>query len=316
MKGGRLRAMNMPIVSLGNVARIEPTLHHLDDMGLFVEVVKAGSFRGAADKLEMPNSTVSRRITALEKAIGLRLLSRSTRKISLTEAGELYFARCRYLVEDARFAREELAEMLVRPSGVLRASLPVDFGTCFIAPLVADFSRLHPEISLELEVTSRTAVPATQPFDVAIRMGDLEDSNLIARRVALLPRQLYASPRYLDRLGEPKHPADLARHEFLRMSRCSQWTLSDGANEVRIGAGGRMNSNSIGMIRHLATLDAGIALLAEKVVADDLERGQLRRVLPQWQGEPIAVHAMTQTRLVPAKTQRFIEFLQKGLAGS
>jgi DNA-binding transcriptional LysR family regulator len=123
-------------------------LGHLDDMALFVEVVKAKSFRGAAGVLGTPNSTVSRRISALEKALGLRLLHRTTRRIELTEAGQLYFERSKRIVEEARLAHVELGEMLARPTGLLRVSLPVDFAITYLAPVIADFARLYPEITL------------------------------------------------------------------------------------------------------------------------------------------------------------------------
>lgn len=288
-------------------------MDHLNDMGLFVEVVKAKSFRRAAEAIGVPNSTLSRRISALEKAIGLRLLHRTTRKIELTEAGQLYFERSKRIVDEARLAHEQLGEMVAQPSGVLRVSLPVDFATIYLTPLVAEFARRYPGISFEFDLTPRRVDLVSEPFDVAIRMGELADSGLIARQLALLPRYLYASPRYLKLAGEPEEPNDLARHECLCMPRAAAWTLDDGTKKVEVTVGGRFTLNSVGMIRRLATLDLGIAVLAEEIVADDLADGRLRRVLPQWQATPIAVYAITETRLLPAKTQRFIEFLQDRL---
>jgi DNA-binding transcriptional LysR family regulator len=285
----------------------------LDDMALFVEVVKARSFRRAAEAIGMPNSTLSRRISALEKAIGLRLLHRTTRKIELTEAGQLYFERSKRIVDEARLAHEQLGEMLAQPSGLLRVSLPVDFGTIYLAPLVAEFARRYPGISFEFDLTPRRVDLVAEPFDVAIRMGELADSQLIARQLARLPRYLYASPRYLELFGEPKKPDDLVKHECLCMPRAANWTLDDGTKKVEVTVGGRFTLNSVGMIRRLATLDLGIALHAEAIVADDLAAGRLRRVLPKWQASPISVYAITETRLLPAKTQRFIEFLGERL---
>ncbi|MBR1209934.1 LysR family transcriptional regulator [Bradyrhizobium sp. JYMT SZCCT0180] len=285
----------------------------LNDMALFVEVVKARSFRRAAATIGMPNSTLSRRISGLEKAIGLRLLHRTTRRVELTEAGLLYFERCKRIVDEARLAHEQLGEMLAQPSGVLRVSLPVDFATAYLAPHIAEFSRRYPGISFEFDLTPRRVDLVTEPFDVAIRMGELPDSTLIARQLARVPRYLYASPRYLQLAGEPNEPTDLARHECLRMPRNTIWTLEDETKEIEIAVGGRFLVNSIGMIRRLATLDLGIAMLAEEIVVEDIAEGRLRRVLPPWQATPILVHAITETRLLPAKTQRFIEFLQERL---
>jgi DNA-binding transcriptional LysR family regulator len=288
-------------------------LDHLNDMALFVEVVKARSFRRAAQAIGVPNSTLSRRIALLEKAIGLRLLHRTTRKIELTEAGQAYFERCKRIVDEARLAHEQLGAMLAQPSGVLRVSLPVDFATIYLAPLVAEFALRHPGIRFEFDLTPRRVDLVTEPFDVAIRMGELSDSGLIARQLARLPRFLYASPRYLKLSGEPKQPADLARHQCLCMPKAATWKLDDGERPVEVTVGGRFTLNSVGMIRRLATLDMGIAVLSEQIAAEDIAQARLRRVLPRWQASPISVHAITETRLLPAKTQRFVEFLQEHL---
>ncbi|GAB3374485.1 hypothetical protein GCM10027431_27080 [Lysobacter rhizosphaerae] len=173
----------------------------LNDMALFVEVVKARGFRAAADALGIPNSTLSRRINALEKAIGLRLLHRTTRKIELTEAGQIYFERSKRIVDEARLAHEQLGEMLAQPSGVLRASLPVDFAVTYLAPLIAEFAALYPGITFDFDLTPRRVDLVSEPFDVAIRMGESEDSQLIARVLASLTPNLYASPGSLNDLA-------------------------------------------------------------------------------------------------------------------
>ncbi|MND20973.1 HTH-type transcriptional regulator DmlR [compost metagenome] len=285
----------------------------LNDMALFVEVVKAHSFRKAAEAMAMPNSTLSRRISGLEKAIGLRLLNRTTRKIELTEAGQLYFDRCKRIVDEARLAHEQLGEMLAHPSGLLRASLPVDFANIYLAPLIAEFARRYPGISFEFDLTPRQVDLVSEPVDVVIRMGEPADSNLIARKLASLSRRLYASPRYLELNGEPSDPSELVNHECLRLRKAGKWQLSHSGEVVEVEVGGRFQLNSVGMLRRLATLDLGIALLPEGIAADDLRTGLLQPVLPQWQASPIPVYALTETRLLPAKTQRFIEFLREQL---
>lgn len=286
----------------------------LNDMALFVEVVKAKGFRGAAEALGMPNSTLSRRVALLEKAIGLRLLHRTTRKVELTEAGQLYFERCKRLVDEARLAHEQLGEMLAQPSGVLRASLPVDFATTYLAPLIVEFARRYPGITFDFDLTPRRVDLVSEPFDVAIRMGESEDSHLIARPLARLSTELYASADYLERSGEPVEVDDLSRHECLGMSKTNVWTLHAGARMATVSVGSRFILNNIGMIRRLATLGTGIALLPKEIAAHDVASGRLRRVLPRWQGNPAPVYAITETRLLPAKTQRFIEFLRESLA--
>lgn len=287
----------------------------LNDMALFVEVVKARGFRHAAQAIGMPNSTVSRRISSLEKAIGLRLLHRTTRKIELTEAGQIYFERCKRIVDEAKLAHEQLGELLAQPSGVLRASLPVDFANTYLAPLIAEFARRYPGISFDFDLTPRLVDLVSEPFDVAIRMGKPPDSNLIARQLANLACYLYASPRYLEQSGEPGHPADLAHHECLgfRSGKANTWTLHHGEESVDVPVGGRFQLNSVGLIRRLASLDLGIAVLPTEIVAEDVTQGRLRRILSEWEGPPVPVYAMTETRLLPAKTQRFIEFLRERL---
>lgn len=287
---------------------------YLNDMALFVEVVKAKGFRSAADAIGMPNSTLSRRISELEKSIGLRLLHRTTRKIELTEAGQIYFERCKRIVDEARLAHEQLGEMLAQPSGVLRASLPVDFAVTYLAPLIAEFAGLYPGITFDFDLTPRRVDLVSEPYDVAIRMGESGNSQLIARTIATLTPYLYASPGYLARSGEPRRPADLEQHECLSVLKASSWTLHDGKRNVAVSVGGRFTLNNVGMIRRMATLDLGIVLMPEEIVADELASGKLLRIMHGWHGTPQPVYAMTETRLLPAKTQRFIEFLRERLS--
>lgn len=288
----------------------------LNDMALFVEVVKAKGFRHAGEAMGIPISTVSRRISSLEKAIGLRLLHRTTRRIELTEAGQIYFERCKRIVDEAKLAHEQLGELLAQPSGVLRASLPVDFANIYLAPLIAEFARRYPGISFDFDLTPRLVDLVSEPFDVAIRMGTPQNSNLYARQLANLDCYLYASPRYLEQFGNPSHPSDLAQHECLgfRTGKASAWMLRKNDESVEVSVGGRFQLNSVGLIRRLATLDQGIALMPAEIVAEDVIQERLRRVLPEWEGPATPVYAMTETRLLPAKTQRFIEFLRERLS--
>lgn len=285
----------------------------LNDMALFVEVVKARSFRGAAEVLGIPNSTLSRRISQLEKAIGLRLLHRTTRKMELTEAGLVYYERCRRIVDEARLAHEQLGDMLAQPTGLLRVSLPVDFASVFLAPLIAEFSCRYPGISFEFDFTPRKVDLISEPFDIVIRMGEPAISNLIARKIAQLPRYLYASPRYLEQHGAPLEPSDLSTHQCIRMSTDGndKWVLVKGTESIAIPVGGRFLLNSVGMIKRFATMDLGIGLLSADLVTDEVARGELRRIIPEWQASPTTVYAITETRLLPAKTQRFIDFLRE-----
>ncbi len=184
--------------------------------------------------------------------------------------------------------------------------------------IIAEFARQYPGISFDLDLTPRLVDLVAEPFDVAIRMGNPPNSNLIARRLANLACYLYASPRYLENFGEPAHPADLAQHECIgfKTTKGNTWTLRNADELVEVTVGGRFQLNSVGLIRRLAVLDLGITILPEEIVAEDVAQGRLRRILPNWEGPPTPVHAMTETRLLPAKTQRFIDFLREHLGNA
>ncbi len=286
-------------------------MDYLNDMALFVEVVKRRSFRRAADALGMPNSTLSRRISLLEEGIGLRLLNRTTRKIELTEAGQLYYERCSRIVEEARIAYEELGDMVAQPTGILRVSLPVDFATTYLAPLLPEFAALYPGISFDLDLTPRNVDLVGEPFDLAIRMRVPENPGLISRVITRISAQFYAAPVYLEGNGWPSHPADLEAHQCLTMPTMPTWTAHSETETANPKVGSRFRMNSVAMIRQLAVLGMGIAFLPQRIVADDLKAGRLNRVMPEWQGTAQPIYVVTETRLLPAKTQRFIEFVKE-----
>ncbi|SFO16273.1 transcriptional regulator, LysR family [Candidatus Pantoea varia] len=287
----------------------------LNDIALFVEVVKARSFRGAAEALGMPNSTLSRRISQLEKAIGLRLMHRTTRKMELTEAGLIYYDRCRRIVDEARLAHEQLGQMLLQPGGQLRVSLSVDFASVFLAPVIADFCARYPDISFDFDYTPRHVDLVSEPFDVAIRLGEPADSGLIARKIARLHRYLFASPEYIRNRGEPAHPDELLLHECLPMStdNTPHWALFRGQECVNVPLQGKFLMNSVGMIKRFATLNLGVGLLSAELVREEVNKGELVQILPEWQASAVSVYAITETRLLPAKTQCFIDFLKENL---
>lgn len=282
-------------------------------MALFVEVVKAKGFRRAAEATGVPSSTLSRRISQLEQSTGLRLLHRTTRKVELTEAGGVYYERCKRIVNEARLAHEQLGDILAQPSGVLRASFPVDFAITYLAPLVAEFAELYPGISFEFDLTPRKVDLISDPADVAIRMGEPENSLLIARRLTTLTANLYASPEYLKRSGVPSAPVELENHECLGMLKANTWNLFRKKETCNVSVGGRFTLNSVGMIRRLVTLGQGIMLMPREIVEDDLKAGKIVQVLEGWHSSAQSVYALTETRLLPAKTQRFIDFLKSRL---
>lgn len=280
----------------------------LNDMALFVEVIQANSFRGAAEALGMPNSTVSRRIAELERRIGLRLLHRTTRRIELTEAGRLYYERCRRIVDEARLAHEELAELVENPSGLIRVSMPIDFGVVYLAPLLAAFAERYPQIQFDLDLSPKRLDLIRDPVDLVIRIGPLPDSQLIARPLGTLQRSLFASPAYLSRQGVPDSPQALLQHQCLRMLD-APWVLHNADQQVSLAVTGRYLLNNIGMLRRLALLGQGIAMLVDEMISEDLASGRLQRVLPSWRAQALPVYVITETRLVPAKVRVLIDYL-------
>lgn len=287
----------------------------LNHMSYFVEVVKAKSFRGATEALGMPNSTLSRKIGELEKTIGLRLLHRTTRKIELTEAGQIYYDRCRRIVDEARLAHEQLGTILANPEGLLRISLPADLAIVVLSPIICQFSERYPGISFDFDLTPRNVDLVSEPFDLAIRMGVLPDSGLIARKLGSLPRCLYASPQYLATKGVPATPEELSEHECLvmRPEKTTTWHLHNDEERVSIKPSGRFQMNSIGMMRRLAAMGMGVAMLPELIVEEDIKRNALIRVLAPFEADAVTVYALTETRLLPAKVQVFIEFIREHL---
>jgi len=290
-------------------------------MRLFVEVARTKSFRGAAEALDMPNSTLSRHISELEKKIGLQLLHRSTRKVELTAAGEVYFKRCQSIVEEARIAHESLLDVVERPSGTLRVSMPVDLATGHLAPILREFAKAYPLISFEFDVTPRRVDLQSDPFDLAIRIGPppTTPSTLVARQIALLPRYLYASPDYLKAAASLTHPDDLTKHVLcIGQGATNQeevWrTFHRGEERVNVMIASRFRMNSVGLSRALAVSGVGIAVLDTDLAREDVASGRLRRVLPKWSLAPVPVHAITDTRLLPARTRLFIDFIKARLS--
>jgi LysR family transcriptional regulator for bpeEF and oprC len=294
-------------------------MKRLQGMELFVEVAKTCNFGRAAENLGIPKSTVSRQVAELERSLGLRLISRTTRKVQLTEAGEIYFARCQRIVADAQIAHEELQNLVQTPSGPLRVNMPADFGTEFLAEAFLEFSQLYPDVTLYLDLANQDhAERVFQTCDISIKIGAMPDSTLIARLLGQLKAYLYASPAYLARHGIPKHPDDLKNHECIEFradnSRTTSWPLSRHDTLIEINPGTRFSVNSMAMVRSLASLGAGIAIMApSQNVLQDVAEQRLQRVLPDWHAGPFPVFVVTDTRLLPAKTRIFIEFLVERL---
>jgi len=288
-------------------------LNNLNDIALFVAVVKAKSFRKAADVLDMPTSTLSRRVSHLEKSIGIRLLHRTTRQIELTELGRTYFERCHGIIAQAQSAHEELSHAAESPSGLLRLSMVEEFAADYIIPYLSEFRRLHPGIRFEFDINPRRANLISDSVDIAFRMGHVSDSGLIARKLAVFKVGLYASPGYLKKAPKLKAPADLAAHSCLQLAALDFQLIKDSQRTVHKIKSPAYASNSMSLLKNIALRNAGIAILSVPMAQNAVNRGELVRVLPDWCPPEVPVYALTETRLLPAKTRTFLDYLQNQL---
>ena len=286
----------------------------------YVAVVEQGGFAAAARALGRDPSVVSRRVDALERRLGVRLLARTTRKVSVTEAGAAYFRRLQALMGEFDAADAEASEGASVPRGVLRLSLPAAFARRCIAPWLADFVAAHPQLRLELAHGNHYVDLVAEGFDAAVRIGELADSSLVARRLGSAEVVLCAAPAYLERRGLPRHPRELARHACLTFPKprfWPEWRLTDGRLQVSQAIAGPIVSDDDEGLLVACAGGAGIMPAPAWMVAGELRSGALVRVLPRWRFDfDAAVHVVLPPgRLVPAKTRVFVERLAGELAG-
>jgi DNA-binding transcriptional LysR family regulator len=287
-----------------------------DDLALFARVVDEASFSRAAERLGLPKSTLSRRITALEAQLGERLLLRTTRKLSLTDFGHAVLQHAHQVTAEVEATLALAQHRQVEPSGRLRVSMPSDFATGLLADCLADFIQSHSAISLELDVSARRVDIIGEAFDVALRVGDLaDDASLAARRIALFSVGLYASPSYLKQHGMPLEPEALMEHDSLciltRTGDAALWTLTRGNQRWQGAPPARAIANSPETLLQLAKRGLGITMISDHFAYDFMQTGDLIQVLADWQIAPIPVWAVFPgRRLMPAKTRVFLDMLQ------
>lgn len=262
-------------------------MRNLDAIAVFVKVVQAGSFTAAARQLKMPNTTVSAKVASLERALGVTLLQRTTRKLSVTQAGEAYFRRCVRGLEEIEAAETEAVSSRSEPQGTLKITAPVDIGHTLLPPLVQAYLRKHPKTAVELLVTNRVVDLVGEGVDVAIRAGELEDSTLIARKFVSARMDFFASPAYLKRQGTPKEPKELTEHAILRFSEQPDvLTLQalEGKTSVQVRHQGRVSVDDLETLKILTVLGEGIAAFPRFLAEAEIRTGKLVPVLPKWCG--------------------------------
>ncbi|HYG32297.1 MAG TPA: LysR family transcriptional regulator [Methylophilaceae bacterium] len=289
-----------------------------NDLLLFARIVEEGSFSSAAERLDVPKSTLSRRLSLLEAKLGERLLLRTTRKLTLTDFGRAVLAHAQQVTAEVEAAMHLSQHRQVQPSGRLRISMPGDFANEAIIEMLAAFMRRYPAIVLDIDISPRRVDLIGENFDLAIRVGDLpDDASLAARRIAAYSHGLYATPAYLKRRGVPSEPEALMEHDALQlMARNGEpvaWRLARSGVEWEGRPPGRAVANAPGLLLRLALSEGGIAMLADHDAEPHVRAGALVQVLEDW-----ALPAMTAwavfpgRRLMPARTRAFLDALEEG----
>jgi DNA-binding transcriptional LysR family regulator len=282
-------------------------------MAVFAKVVESASFAAAARHFDMSPAMVSKHVRTTEERLGVRLLNRTTRRVSATEVGQNYYERCLRILSELEDADRAASDLQAAPRGLLRLTTSVSYGARVLSPAVVDFLVAYPDLSIELNLHDHVVDLLEERTDLAIRLGQLSDSSLIAKKLTSVEMVLCASPGYLEANGTPQRPRDLLKHNCLvyTYSASRTWTLADpNGNEEVVNISGRLLANSGDSLLALALKDAGIIYAPDYLVGDDLREGRLLRLLPEYTMPDIPVHAVyPHSRLLSAKTRTFIDFL-------
>ncbi len=287
---------------------------------VLVRVVQAGSFRAAALQLGMPKTSVSRKVAELEEYLGAQLLRRTTRTLSLTDAGAAFVEQAEGAIARFTSAERAVSEQQREPRGLLRVTATVTVGQTLLAPLLAEFLQAYPAVEVSLHLTDRHVDVVAERFDVALRIGALADSSLVAQHVVSSGLQLFASPRYLRTHGTPRTPADLAAHDCLRFAKTGvavrgTWPLGKGKRTKEVSVSGRLVADDWGVLREAAVRGLGIARLPAVVVGDAVRKGTLVSVLDEYAPPAMPLHLVYFAgRHLPPRTRAFIEFMRPRLA--
>jgi DNA-binding transcriptional LysR family regulator len=292
-----------------------PAMDPLDGIAAFAAVVDSGSFSAAARRLKVSKSAVSAHVQRLEARLGVRLLHRTTRRLSVTEAGAAYYRHCARILAEAAAAEQAAGALQREPRGTLRISAPDSFGWMHVAPAVPAFLRRYPELGVDIALSAAHVDLVEQGLDLAIRIGVLEDSPLVVRRLAPSRLVLAAAPAYLKAQGKPRRPDELSRHNCLCNNLLpwgDEWRLVGKGGELRVAVGGSFRSNNAETLRAAALDGIGIALLPSWAVAEPLRRGALRRVLPGWEPPGSTIYAVyPDNRLMSMKVRAFVDHLAR-----
>jgi DNA-binding transcriptional LysR family regulator len=287
-------------------------MDRFESMSTLLAVVEAGSLSAAARRLNTPLSTVSRRVAELETHLKTRLLNRSSRRIALTDAGCSYVAACKRILEELGEAERAASGEYSAPTGDLMITAPVVFGRLHVLPIVIDFLRAYPDIDIRMGLADRIVNILEEPVDLAVRIGHLPDSSLVARRVGFIRRVICASPAYLAERGTPKEPADLGAHDcitFEGMTAPESWIFPTGASETTVAIRSRLVVNTAEAAVDAAKAGVGVARVLSYQVAGALREGALVLALQDFEPAPLPVNLVqVGQRLLPLKLRAFLDF--------
>ncbi|NMK45887.1 LysR family transcriptional regulator [Achromobacter sp. Bel] len=284
----------------------------LESMSILVAVVHAGSFSAAARDLKMPLATVSRKVADLEAHLSTRLLHRSTRQLSLTEAGQAYVAACRHILEAVGEAERAAAGEYAAPKGELVLTAPIVFGRLHLLPVVAAFLKTYPDIDVRMVLTDRVVPLIEEHVDAALRIADLPDSSFIAAPIGWVRRVVCASPAYLAEHGTPAHPRELGRHAcitFEQMASRQVWNFASGKSEIAVPVRSRLAVSTAEAAVDAAVAGVGITRVVSYQMADALQAGALRIVLAPYEPTPWPINLVhTGQGILPLKLRAFLDF--------
>jgi len=291
----------------------------VSDLAFFSLLVRHGNLSAAARDLGVTPPAVSTRLANLERRLGVRLLNRTTRRVSVTHEGEVYLAGGGRILAELEALERTVASTRAQPKGLLRLNATFGFGRAHIVPAVSDFVRQYPEVEVQMHLTDRPINLLDERFDVGVRFGEMPDARLTARKLADNRRLLCASPRYLQAHGEPRAPGDLARHRCILVREndvaYGTWHLRAGQRSETVKVRGALSSNDGQSALEWALAGHGIVMRSEWETAACLRDGRLRQVLPDWSTPPADIYALYPEQLnLPAKTIAFVDFLSQRFA--
>ena len=291
----------------------------IDGMRPFVTVVSEGSFSRAADRLGMSPQLVSKYVAQLEARLGARLINRSTRRLSITEVGQAYFERCRDVLADIEEMETAVGDAAMAARGKLRINAPMSFGILHLCKAITDYQCGQPEVSVDLTLDDRVVDIVSEGYDIAIRIGRMPESSLVARKLAPARMVVCGAPDYLATQGAPDTPQDLEDHACLRYTLSAnpdRWRFMHGDEVQEVRVGGRFSANNGDVIRSAALAGRGLALQPTFIVGEDIRDGRLQRVLEDWDVETMGVYAVyAHRKYLSGKVRTFVDFLS-GYFGS